>query len=60
MAQKKEVQNDVTMYTKEQIVTSIKYTNRRDLLNSVLEDNRSYSFEEVDTAINKFMKGTVK
>lgn len=62
MAQKKEIENenDIIKYSKEQIVNSNKYANRKDLLNSLLEDSRSYSFEEVDTVVDNFMKGTVK
>ncbi|HGM1476891.1 TPA: hypothetical protein ACKOO9_003848 [Clostridioides difficile] len=44
-------------FTKEQIVNSKKYVNRRDLLNAILRENELYSFSEVEEIINKFMKG---
>ncbi len=44
-------------FTKEQIVNSKKYVNRKDLLNAILEENELYSFSQVDDRINKFMKG---
>ncbi|HBG0458411.1 TPA: hypothetical protein KPE24_000200 [Clostridioides difficile] len=44
-------------FTKEQIVNSKKYVNRKDLLNAILKENELYSFSEVDDRINNFMKG---
>ncbi|MBH6946443.1 hypothetical protein I6A93_01875 [Clostridioides difficile] len=44
-------------FTKEQIVNSKKYVNRKDLLNAILEENELYSFSQVDDRINNFMKG---
>ncbi|HBF5742005.1 TPA: hypothetical protein MIY32_003074 [Clostridioides difficile] len=44
-------------FTKEQIVNSKKYVNRKDLLNAILEENELYSFSEVEDMINNFMKG---
>ncbi|HGM1202843.1 TPA: hypothetical protein ACKOJU_003596 [Clostridioides difficile] len=44
-------------FTKEQIVNSKKYVNRKDLLNAILKENELYSFSEVEGIINKFMKG---
>ncbi|VIF48688.1 hypothetical protein [Clostridioides difficile] len=44
-------------FTKEQIVNSKKYINRKDLLNAILKENELYSFSEVEDRINKFMKG---
>ncbi|MDB3660489.1 hypothetical protein C4260_15560 [Clostridioides difficile] len=44
-------------FTKEQIVNSKKYVNRKDLLNVILKENDLYSFSEVEDRINKFMKG---
>ncbi|MBF9986859.1 hypothetical protein I4O28_19490, partial [Clostridioides difficile] len=44
-------------FTKEQIVNSKKYVNRKDLLNAILKENELYSFSEVEEIINKFMKG---
>ncbi|HBY2676348.1 hypothetical protein M3F86_005590 [Clostridioides difficile] len=44
-------------FTKEQIVNSKKYVNRKDLLNAILKENDLYSFSEVEDRINKFMNG---
>ncbi|MGO1004894.1 hypothetical protein ACTPEH_05000 [Clostridioides difficile] len=44
-------------FTKEQIVNSKKYINRKDLLNAILKENELYSFSEVEKIINSFMKG---
>ncbi|WP_334302307.1 hypothetical protein [Clostridioides difficile] len=48
---------DSYKFTKEQIVNSKKYVNRKDLLNAILEENELYSFLEVEDRINNFMKG---
>lgn len=43
-------------YTKENIVKSKKYSNRKDLLMTILEDGVEYTFEKVDSLIEEFMK----
>ena len=48
------------MFSKEQILASAKYTSRRDLVDALLDNKKSYTIEMVDEAINKFMKGQVK
>ena len=55
MAEKKETQVIVT-FPKDKLLQSLKYANRKDVLNVVLEDGKEYSFEEVDKRINAFMK----
>ena len=57
---KKKVVKQQDVFTKESIVKSKKYSNRKDLLNALLDDKKSYSFEQVDEIIDKFMKGEVK
>lgn len=47
-------------YSKEQLLKSKKYSNRKDLLGVLLEDKKEYSFAEVDAEIDKFMKRGVK
>lgn len=47
-------------FTKEQLVNSKKYRNSIDVLNAILDDNRRYSFTEVDELIEKFYKGGKK
>lgn len=46
-------------FTKEQILSSEKYANRRDALGVVLSDDESYTLEQVDSLLDKFMKGKV-
>ncbi|MCC0648898.1 hypothetical protein KGF50_11530 [Clostridioides sp. ZZV15-6598] len=48
---------DSYKFTKEQIVNSKKYVNRKDLLNAILKEDELYSFPEVEDMINNFMKG---
>ena len=46
-------------YSKSKIVSSKKYASNRDLLQVLLEDNKSYTFEEVKQKINKYKKRKV-
>lgn len=48
------------VFTKQQLIESRKYANRRDLLKALLEDGKSYTIAETDAAIEKFMKGKVR
>ena len=43
-------------YTKESIIKTKKYSNRKDLLMTILEDGVEYTFEKVDSLIEEFMK----
>jgi hypothetical protein len=56
---KKEIQQE-SKFTKEQILGSKKYSNRRDVLVAILSDDKSYTLEQVDSLLDKFMKGKVK
>lgn len=56
---KKSEEITINKFSKSQIINSKRYRNRRDLLNAILED-KHYSMDEVDTLIEKFMKGEVK
>ena len=51
----KEIKQKYT-YTKESIIKSKKYSNRKDLLMTILEDGVEYTFEKVDSLIEEFMK----
>lgn len=55
-----EVQNDGSRFSKEQIITSARYRNQRDLVDALLEDEKKYTFETVDNLIEKYKKGQVK
>ena len=48
------------VYTREQVMSSQRYANRRDLVSVLLESGKTYTLDEVDALINKFMKGAVK
>lgn len=47
------------IFTKEQIIKSQKYANRRDALNVVLPDDFKGTTKKVDSLLAKFMKGKV-
>lgn len=51
---------EVVTFPKEQILTANKYSNRKDILGELLEDGKEYSFDQVETLMNDFMKGKVK
>lgn len=48
------------VFSKEQILKSVNYRERRDLLSVLLKDDQQYSLAEVDQTIEKFMKKRVK
>lgn len=58
MATKQKEKQDV-MFSKEQILASNKYADRRDALDAILDDNGVYTIEQVDSLLEKFMKGKV-
>ena len=55
-----EVQSVQTVFTKEQILASAKYRNRRDLVDALLDEDKSYTMKTVDNLVEKYMKGQVK
>lgn len=57
--QKTESKQDVT-FTKEQILASKKYADKKDVCNTVIPDNFNGTLNEVDVLIENFMKGKVK
>jgi len=60
MATKKNLdESESVAFTKEQIVSAKKYIHRKDVVNVVLKDGQSYTLEEVDDLIEKFMKEKV-
>lgn len=54
-----QVVKEETKYSKKQLVSSKKYASNRDLLQVLLEDNKSYTFKEVESKINEFKKRRV-
>lgn len=47
-------------FSKAQLLRSAQYETRRDLVGALLRDDVKYSLEEVDAAIENYMKGQVK
>jgi hypothetical protein len=47
------------LYTKGQILSSLRYRARRDVLGALLEDGREYTLEETDRMLKEFMERKV-
>lgn len=43
-------------FTKEQLVKADRWFNRRDLLNALLKDDKTYTIEQVDDLIKEYYK----
>lgn len=56
---KTKVEN-ATRFSKNQIISSEKFKNRRDILNVLLEDDKTYTNEEILEVLENKMKGKVK
>ncbi len=46
-------------HNKEQLAGSKRYANRRDLIRVLLEEDKAYTLDEVDSLIETYMKGKV-
>jgi len=46
-------------FSKEQLIRSTRFAGRRDLLGALLKEDKRYSVEEAETAIEHYMKGKV-
>ena len=57
MAKKNETN---TSFTKEQLYSSKKYEMQKDIIGVMLEEDKEYSFDEVDNIIKEFLKREVK
>lgn len=55
-----EVQSVPIEFSKEQILASAKYHNNRDLVDAILYEKKKYTIENVDSLVEKYMKGEVK
>ena len=47
-------------FSKEQLVKSKKFSGKQDLLNTILEDDKQYTLDEVVSMVEKYLKGKVK
>lgn len=56
----KKVEKQESVFSKEQILASKKYANRRDVLGVILADGKEYTFEQVDSLLKRFMERKVK
>lgn len=57
MAKKNETN---TSFTKEQLYSSKKYEMQKDIIGVMLEEDKEYTFDEVDNLIKEFLKREVK
>lgn len=46
-------------FTKKQLLASSRYKGKGDLLEALLEDEKTYTFQETDETIDFYMKGEV-
>ncbi|MBC6681308.1 hypothetical protein [Zhenpiania hominis] len=60
MEEKREEAVQTMSFTKQQILESKKYKNRRDLLRALLNDGESYTLKQVDAVLLAFLKREVK
>ena len=56
----KETDNLEIKFSKEQLVNSKKFSGKQDLLNTILEDDKQYTLDEVVSMVEKYLKGKVK
>lgn len=52
--------DDEILYSKEQIIASKKYSNRKDILSVLLKDDEEYTFSRIDEIIENFMNKEVQ
>ena len=55
----KETEEIEVAFSKEQILKSSRYVDKRDILTALLEDDKRYKLKEVDTFISDFLKKEV-
>lgn len=60
MATKSIEKKQEALFTKEQILASEKYADKKDVCNTVIPDKFYGTLNDVDILIEKFMKGKVK
>lgn len=63
MASEKKTKTEKTAvrkFTKKQLLASKRFSDKKDLINALLSENKMYSIEEADKRITEFLKGKVK
>lgn len=53
------LKSNIKKFSKEKLISSSKYIEERDLLQVLLEENKEYCFQDVDSYINEFLKRKV-
>lgn len=46
-------------YTKEELKAALRFKDRRDIIDAILDEERTYSIEEAEEIIREFMEGCV-
>lgn len=49
-----------TAYSKAQLLASRRYAARRDLLAALLEEDKTYTHDQVNRLVNSYLKGEVR
>ena len=57
---KEDEAKEIVVFTKESLLNSKKYMFQKDLLNTLLKDDKEYTLEEVDKKINEFKTEIIK
>ena len=53
-------EKEVVKFSRKQILESARFKDRKDLVSAVCTDGGKYTVAEVETAIEKYLKGKVK
>lgn len=59
MATKKKTSEDISKFSKEQFLMAKKYINYKDIISTILDDDKMYSFDEVDRILKEFLESEV-
>lgn len=51
--------NDIAKFTKEQFLQSKRFYENRDILDVILDDDKNYSFDEVEEILKTFLESEV-
>lgn len=59
MADKNKTDSSEALFSKEQLISSERFSRYRDILGALLSDGKSYTVKAASDMIEKYMKGTV-